>query len=76
MKSNVTIVGLILIVVGIVLFAYQGFTYTSREKVAQLGDLQLTADTQKKVFFSPWVGGLSVAAGIVLVVIGRVGRPK
>jgi len=71
MKSTTGLLGIVLILVGVVLLAYQGFTYTKREKVAQLGDLQVTADTQKTVYFPPIVGGVSLVAGIILVVISR-----
>jgi len=71
MKSTMSLVGLVLIILGIVFLAYQGFTYTKQEKVAEIGNLQITADTQKTVYFPPILGGLSIAAGIVLVVVGR-----
>lgn len=71
MKATTTMIGILLILVGIVALAYQGFTYTKHEKVAQLGDLQVTADTQKTVYFPPILGGLSLVAGIVLVVVAR-----
>ncbi len=71
MKSLLSIVGILLIIVGITSLAYQGFSYTKREKVLQIGDLEVTADTQKTVYFPPVLGGLSLVAGIVLVVVGR-----
>ncbi len=71
MKSTTTIIGMLLILVGILALAYQGFTYTKHEKVAQIGDIQVTADTQKTVYFPPVLGGLSLVAGIILVVVGR-----
>ncbi|MHB1948091.1 MAG: DUF3185 domain-containing protein [Gammaproteobacteria bacterium] len=76
MRSLITLVGILLVIFGIFIMAYQGFTYTKREKVAQLGNLQLTANTEKTVYFPPMLGGGALAAGIVLVIIGRVGRPK
>jgi uncharacterized membrane protein len=71
MKSTLSIVGIILILLGIATLTYQGVTYTQREKVAQIGNIQVTADTQKTVYFPPMLGGLSLVAGIVLVVVGR-----
>ena len=71
MKSSISIVGVILIILGIVTLGYQGFTYTKHEKVAQIGDVQISADTQKTVYFPPLLGGLSLVAGLVLVVLGR-----
>ena len=70
MKSPIAILGILLIVFGVATLAYQGFTYTKHETVAQIGDIQVTADTKKTVYFSPLVGGLTLAAGLVLVVIG------
>ncbi len=71
MKSIISIVGIFLILAGIIAFAYQGFTYTKQEKVAQIGDLKITADTEKTIHFPPILGGLALAAGLILVVIGR-----
>jgi uncharacterized membrane protein len=65
-----TLVGIALIVLGIVAFAYQGITYTSREKIIDIGPFQATADTQKTIPLSPLLGGLALVGGIVLVVVG------
>jgi uncharacterized membrane protein len=71
MRINpITLVGIALIVLGIVALAYQGITYTSREKIIDIGPFQATADTQKTIPLSPLLGGLSLAGGIVLVVVG------
>lgn len=71
MKSTTGIVGIVLIILGIATLAYQGFTYTQREKIVQIGDIQITADTQKTIYFPPVLGGLSLVTGIVLVVISK-----
>lgn len=71
MKPIINIVGIILIIIGIGSLAYQGITYTKTEKIAQIGDVQVTADTQKTVYLSPVVGGLSLVAGVALIFIGR-----
>jgi uncharacterized membrane protein len=71
MRINpITLVGIALIVLGIVAFAYQGVTYTSREKIIDLGPIHATADTQKTIPLSPLMGGLALVGGIVLVVVG------
>jgi hypothetical protein len=69
MKSA-TILGMALILLGLVAFAYQGITYTTREKVIDLGPLQATVDTKKTLPLPPLVGGLALAGGIVLLLIG------
>jgi uncharacterized membrane protein len=71
MRINpITLVGIALIVLGIVAFAYQGINYTSRETVIDIGPLHATADTQKTIPLSPLLGGLALVGGIVLVVVG------
>jgi uncharacterized membrane protein len=71
MRFNpITLVGIALIVLGIVAFAYQGITYTSREKIIDIGPIQATADTQKTIPLSPLLGGLALVGGVVLVVVG------
>ena len=67
----ITVLGLALIVLGIVTFAYQGITYTTHEKIIDIGPIHASADTQKTIPLPPVLGGLALAGGIVLVVIGR-----
>lgn len=69
MKSY-TLIGIILIVVGIIAFAYQGITYTTREKVVDIGPLEISADTEKTFPLPPIVGGIALVGGIVLLVMG------
>jgi uncharacterized membrane protein len=69
MKTN-TLLGIILIVVGIVAFAYQGITYTTREKVVDIGPIQMTAEKTKTLPLPPIVGGVALVGGIVLLVVG------
>jgi uncharacterized membrane protein len=66
----VAIIGVVLIVLGILMLAYQGFTYTTKEKVLDVGPLKVEAEREKTVPFPPIVGGLLVASGLVLVVVG------
>lgn len=67
------IAGLVLIVLGLAALAYQGFTYTSRETVIDIGPIKATADTQKTVPIPPIAGVVAVVAGIALVVAGKRG---
>ncbi len=69
MKTN-TLLGIILIVVGIVAFAYQGITYTTREKVVDLGPVHMTAERTRTLPLPPIVGAVALIGGIVLLVTG------
>jgi len=50
-----------------VALAYQGITYTSREKIIDIGPIHATADTKKTIPISPILGGLALVGGIVMV---------
>jgi len=65
-----TLAGIILIVIGIVALAYQGITYTTREKVVDIGPIQMTAEKTKTLPLPPIVGGVALVGGIVLLVMG------
>jgi hypothetical protein len=69
MKTK-TIIAIILIAIGIVAFAYQGITYTTREKVIDLGPIQMTAEKTKTIPLPPIVGAIALVGGIVLLVVG------
>jgi len=66
-----TLTGIILIVVGIIALAYQGITYTTREKVVDIGPIQVSADKTKTLPLPPIVGGVALLGGIALLVIGN-----
>jgi hypothetical protein len=63
-----------MIVFGIFALTYQGFWYTKQEKVAQIGPMQVTANTEHPVYFPPFLGGLLIAGGIVVLVVGRINK--
>ena len=69
MKGPLMILGIALIALGVIAFAYQGITYTTREKVVDLGPIKITADKEKRIPQSPVLGGLALAGGVVLVVV-------
>jgi hypothetical protein len=70
MKSGVLIVAMVLIAIGVVSLAYQGITYTTREKILDLGPIKATAEKEKTIPLPPILGGLALAGGVVLLVVG------
>jgi uncharacterized membrane protein HdeD (DUF308 family) len=66
----ISIAGVILIVLGLVALAYQGFSYTKRETVLDIGPVHATADRQKTLPIPPIVGIVAVVGGVALVVAG------
>jgi uncharacterized membrane protein len=63
-------VGILLIVLGALALAYQGFTYTHQEKVLDIGPIHATREDHEQVSIPPVLGGLALVGGIVLLVVG------
>ncbi len=66
----VTLVGIALIILGVLALAYQGITYTTREKVIDVGPLQASVEKKKSIPLPPILGVLALAGGVVLVIVG------
>ena len=64
------ILGILLIVIGIVAFAYQGINYTTRERVVDVGPIHMSADKTRTLPLGPIVGFVALAGGIALLVMG------
>lgn len=60
-------IGIVLLIVGIAMFIWTGFTYTKKEKVIDAGPIQVSADKQETVNWPPYAGGILVVGGIVLL---------
>jgi len=70
MKTNL-ILAVMLIVIGIAAFGYQGISYTTREKVVDIGPLTVTSDKTRTIPLPPIVGAIALVGGIALLVLGR-----
>ena len=65
-----SLVGIVLIVIGVIALAYGGISYTNREKVIDLGPIEATKETRETIPLSPVLGVLALAGGVILVVTG------
>jgi hypothetical protein len=60
--------GIIIFLVGMFMTIYTGFTYFTREKVVDLGKLEITKENQHCINWQPYVGiGIMIIGGVVLV---------
>jgi hypothetical protein len=60
--------GIVLLIIGIVLFSYAGVvTYRTRDKVIDAGPIQVTADKTHKAYFPPVFGAVCIIGGVVLL---------
>jgi hypothetical protein len=69
MKTT-TIVGILLILLGAVVLLYQGINYTKGKKLLDFGPSHATKVTQQTIPLPPVVGGLALADGIIMLVLG------
>jgi len=64
------IIGILLIVVGLISLALGGISYTKREKVLDIGPIEATAERHKTIPLPPLLGGVALAGGVVLLIVG------
>jgi uncharacterized membrane protein len=64
------LIGILLIVLGGLALAYQGFNYTHHERVMDVGPMHVTREDHDRVSIPPILGGLALVGGIVLVFVG------
>ena len=62
--------GIVLVALGALALAYQGINYTRQKDVVDLGSIHVTTETQERIPVPPILGGLAVAGGIALLVMG------
>ena len=65
-----TIIGVVLIVLGIIALVYKGIPTKSERDVVRVGPMETTVETRKVIEVPPVVAGLAIAGGVILVVVG------
>jgi hypothetical protein len=70
MKSA-TLAGIVLIVLGILSFAYQGISVTTQKKVVDVGPIHATKDEKHTLPIPPVIGGILLIGGIALLLTGQ-----
>jgi hypothetical protein len=64
-------IGLIIFAIGVLITAVTGFTYVTREKVVDIGSLEITANKRHNLAWSPIVGLVVMAVGGVVYLVGE-----
>jgi hypothetical protein len=63
-------VGIVLVVLGFVGLFWGGIPYKKTENVAQIGGLKMQVTEKKQMAIAPWISGIAILAGAVLVMRG------
>lgn len=69
-RTPLIAIGVVLAVLGTTALIWQRISYTQRETVVNVGPVNVSADTTKSVPLSPILGGVALAGGAVLIVLG------
>jgi hypothetical protein len=64
-------VGIVLVVIGLIMMIITGFNYATREKVVDVGPVEVTAKENHPVQWSPIIGGVLLIAGIIVMVSNK-----
>lgn len=66
--------GIVVIVVGVIMMIYTGFTYVTKEKVVDIGPIEINQEKSHPVQWSPIIGGILIVGGILLVAVDKKGK--
>jgi hypothetical protein len=70
-EAAVKVTGMVLIALGLLGLAWGTFTYTTREKVLDIGPIHATRDETHRVPLSPIAGVVAIVGGIALLLAGK-----
>ena len=65
------ILGIVLIVAGILMFIFRGFSFTEKKKVIDLGPVEVNKEEKHNVGWPVYASGLAVIAGIADLLVDR-----
>jgi len=63
--------GIVILLIGLLMTVYTGFTYVTKEKVVDLGKVQITRDEDHTIIWQPYVGIGAMVVGAGLLIFGR-----
>jgi len=68
--SSYMAIGVVLAFLGAAALIWQTVSYTQRETLVDVGSVNITAETQKSLPLPPILGGIALAGGVTLIVVG------
>jgi hypothetical protein len=69
--NAIKIFGLVLIVAGVLGLAWGSFSFTKATHEAKIGPIELSVQERQRIDVPTWASGISIVAGIGLLVFGR-----
>jgi uncharacterized iron-regulated membrane protein len=63
--------GMVLLVIGIIMTVFTGFTLITKKEVVDLGAVEINKEERTPIYWSPITGALLMATGVVILLVGR-----
>jgi hypothetical protein len=63
--------GIVLLIVGGIMMVFTGFNIVTKKKVVDLGPIEINKEEKTPIYWSPVTGGILLAAGILVLVVGK-----
>lgn len=63
--------GIILIVAGILMLIFRGFSFTKEKEILDVGPIELNTKEKKNVRWPMYAGGITIIAGVVVMLLGK-----
>ena len=64
-------VGIVVIIIGVLMIVYTGFTFVTKEKVVDAGPIQISKEEKHPVEWSPIAGVILVISGAAMVAMNK-----
>jgi fumarate reductase subunit C len=61
--------GIVILIIGLALTLFTTVTYFTREKIVDMGEIQISANKRHKLNWSPFIGLAVMAVGGVLILV-------
>ncbi len=65
------VLGIILVVAGILMFVFNGFSYKTEKRVADIGPLKIDKEQNHSIGWPVYAGAVTLIAGIAVLLVGR-----
>jgi uncharacterized membrane protein YidH (DUF202 family) len=64
-------IGIVITIIGILMIMYTGFNYATKEKVVDLGAMQISVEKNHPVKWSPTIGVILMIGGIIIIALDK-----
>jgi len=57
--------GIILVIIGVIMFIWTGFRYTKKETIVGAGPVEINADKEQEINWPPYIGAILIGGGVI-----------